>query len=436
MGETDTDAADRFDARVAAAPLDERMPTLWQRYRRLPRNVFTISLVSLLNDASSEIIYPLLPLFLAGTLGASPRIIGLIEGGAESVSSFLKLFAGYASDREGRRKPLVVVGYGLAGFARPLLAFAQTWPQAFGIRLADRVGKGLRSAPRDAMIADATPPVQRGLAFGFHRAMDHGGAVIGPLLSFALLFWLARDASAPTIAEYKTVFLCASVPALAALLVAIFFVRETHAAAAPNPAEPPPRFTLRGFDRNFYRFLVLVALFTLSNSSDAFLLLRARDAGISAALIPLLWAALHACKVLSSLLGGDLSDRVGRKVLIIAGWLLYAAVYAGFAFVTTAWAAWALFLVYGIYFGLCEGTEKALVADLVRAEQRGTAYGLYNLAFSSTVWPASLLMGAVWDWHGPRTAFLLSAVLGAFAAMLLALTVRAGTETAPALAEP
>ncbi len=434
MGETDTDAADKFDARVAAAPLDERMPTLWQRYRRLPRNVFAISLVSLLNDASSEIIYPLLPLFLAGALGASPRVIGLIEGGAESVSSFLKLFAGYASDREGRRKRLVVIGYGLAGFARPLLAFAQTWPQAFAIRLSDRVGKGLRSAPRDAMIADATPPAQRGLAFGFHRAMDHGGAIIGPLLSFALIFWLVQDRNAPTKAEYKTIFLLAAIPALAAVLVAIFFVRESAQTRAPNPAAPRLRFTLRGFDRNFIRFLILVALFTLSNSSDAFLLLRARDAGISAATIPLLWAALHVCKVVSSLVGGDLSDRVGRKVLIIAGWLLYAAVYAGFAFVTSAWAAWALFLVYGIYFGLCEGTEKALVADLVRPEQRGTAYGLYNLAFSITVWPASLLMGTLWDWQGARTAFLVSAVLGTLAALLLAVTVRAGAKPAPAVA--
>jgi MFS family permease len=407
------------------------MPTLWQRYRRLPRNVFAISLVSLLNDASSEIIYPLLPLFLAGALGATPRVIGLIEGGAESASSFLKLFAGYWSDREGRRKYPVVLGYGLAGVARPLLAFAHNWPTAFAIRLSDRIGKGIRTAPRDAMIADATPATQRGLAFGFHRAMDHGGAIIGPLLSFALIWWLVADRNALTAAEFKTIFLCASVPALAAILVAIFFVRETHAAAAPHPTEARVRFSLHGFDRNFKRFLVLVALFTLSNSSDAFLLLRARDSGISVATIPLLWAALHASKVVSSLIGGDLSDRLGRKVLIGTGWFLYAAVYAGFAFVTSAGVAWALFLIYGIYFGLCEGTEKALVADLVRPEQRGTAFGLYNLAFSITVWPASLLMGVVWDWQGPRVAFLLSALLGTLAAGLLFLTVEARHVRAP-----
>ncbi len=422
MSETDTDPADQFDARVSAQPLDERAPGLWRRYRRLPRNVLAISLVSLLNDASSEIIYPLLPLFLALTLGASPAVIGLIEGGAESVSSFLKLFAGYWSDKAGRRKSLIVVGYGLASFARPLLAFAQSWPQAFAIRLSDRIGKGIRSAPRDAMIADAAPPAERGLAFGFHRAMDHAGAIIGPLLSFALLIWFAHDRNAPTAHEYKRIFLCASVPALAAMIVVVFFVREAHAGRAATQAHAP-RFSLRGFDPNFKRFLLLVALFTLSNSSDAFLLLRARDAGIAVALLPLLWAALHVSKVVSSLVGGDLSDRVGRKKLISAGWLLYAAVYAGFAFVTTAGAAWALFLIYGIYFGLCEGVEKALVADLVRPEQRGTAFGLYNLAFSVTVWPASILMGVVWSWRGPRIAFLLSACLGTLAAALLLLTV-------------
>jgi MFS family permease len=428
MEETDT------DARGSALQLAERAPGLWRRYRRLPRNVFAIGLVSLLNDASSELIYPLLPLFLAGALGASPRVIGLIEGGAESVSSFLKLFAGYVSDKEGRRKKLVVLGYGLASVARPLLAFTYSWPQAFAIRLADRIGKGIRTAPRDAMIADAATVEQRGLAFGFHRAMDHVGAIIGPLIGFALAAWLATNRNALTHAEYTRIFLFASVPALAAMLVVIFFVREPHLTHTPTKA--PPHFSLRGFDANFKRFLVLVALFTLSNSSDAFLLLRARDAGVAASTTLLLWAALHVSKVVSSLIGGDLSDRLGRKKLIIAGWLLYAAVYAGFAFVSTAAAAWALFLIYGIYFGLCEGVEKALVADLVRPEQRGTAFGLYNLAFSVTVWPASLLMGVVWTWRGPRIAFLLSAVLGTLAAALLGLVVHGGTnkQVAPSLA--
>ena len=428
MGETDTDASDQFDARISRTKLDEGTPGLWRRYRRLPRNVFAISLVSLLNDTSSEIIYPLLPLFLAMTLGASPAIIGLIEGAAESLSSFLKLFAGYFSDRRGRRKGLVVFGYGLANFVRPLLAFATNWYQVLAIRLTDRVGKGIRSAPRDAMIADAVAPVDRGLAFGFHRAMDHAGAVIGPLVGFAILWYVAADKNAPTAGDYTKVFLFASIPALAAFLCAAFFVRESRKEENTGALSTPPRLSLRGFDGNFKRFLAIVALFTLSNSSDAFLLLRARTAGdgISTATSMLLWAALHTSKVLSSLIGGDLSDRFGRKRLIVSGWLLYAAVYAGFAFVSSVGAVWALFLIYGVYFGLAEGAEKAFVADLVRPEQRGTAYGLYNLAFSITVFPASLLMGVLWNWSGAQAAFLVSAGIGVMAALLFLLLVRPG----------
>ncbi|HKS27596.1 MAG TPA: MFS transporter [Pyrinomonadaceae bacterium] len=421
MGETDTDAADQFNASISREKLDEGTPGLWRRYRRLPRNVFAISLVSLLNDASSEIIYPLLPLFLAATLGASPAAIGVIEGAAESVSSLLKLFAGYFSDKRGRRKGLVVFGYGLANLVRPLLAFATNWFQVLVIRLTDRVGKGIRSAPRDAMIADAVRVEERGLAFGFHRAMDHAGAVIGPLLGYLLLLGFAEERNAPTANEYSLVFLIASVPATLAVTVAALFVRETYGAkgANSNGASAPVKLSLRGFDSNFKRFLVILALFTLSNSSDAFLLLRAREAGVSVATIPLLWAALHASKVLSSLFGGDLSDRLGRKRLIASGWLLYAAVYMGFGFVTSVGMAWVLFLIYGIYFGLAEGAEKALVADLVRPEQRGTAYGLYNLAFGITVFPASLLMGGLWSLRGAQTAFIVSAVLGAISALLL-----------------
>jgi MFS family permease len=466
MAETDTDPADAFDASTSPGALDERAPGLFRRYRRLSRNVVVISLVSFLNDASSEIIYPLLPVFLSVSLGASPAIIGLIEGGAESVSSFLKLFAGYFSDRSGRRKAPVVFGYALASIARPLLGFATSWPQVFAVRFADRVGKGIRSAPRDAMIADSAAPTERGLAFGFHRAMDHFGAVVGPLLGFALLIFIAGNRNAPTPGEYKLIFLAASVPAFAAVLVAAFAIRETHVksrkAARENsggrvsgseevvgdatrveevgddstsvtaiaaPTVPLPRFSLRGFDRHFKRFLLILALFTLSNSSDAFLLLRAREVGISTATIPLLWAALHAMKVISSLIGGDLSDRLGRKTLIVTGWLFYAAVYLGFAFVSTVAGAWTLFLIYGIYFGLVEGAEKALVADLVPADKRGTAYGLYNLAFSITVWPASLLMGALWSWRGASVAFIVSACIGTLAALLLALTIRPGAET-------
>lgn len=397
---------------------------MWGRYRKLPANVGAIGLVSLLNDSSSEIIYPLLPIFLATSLGASAGAIGIIEGLAESISSLLKLFAGHLSDRLGKRKFLVVGGYALAALMRPLLAFAGNWHQVLAIRLADRVGKGIRTAPRDAMIADSVRLEQRGLAFGFHRAMDHCGAVIGPIIGYLLVVLFAGN--------FTRIFLIAAIPAFAAVLVAIFVMRESPVVAHPEAHRP--KLSLKGFDSNFKRFLLILALFTLSNSSDSFLILRARDSGVSLGIIPLLWAAHHASKVLSSLYGGDLSDRLGRKRLIVSGWVLYAAVYAGFAFADNAFSVWALFLIYGIYFGLVEGAEKALVADLVRPEQRGTAYGLYNLAFGITVFPASLLMGIIWDWKGPATAFIVSAVMGATAAILLLIFVqqRVENELAPA----
>lgn len=426
MGETDSDASDQFDASISRDKLGEATTGLWQRYNRLPRNVFIISLVSLLNDASSEIIYPLLPLFLSSALGAPPVAIGLIEGAAESVSSLLKLFAGYISDRRGRRKGLVVFGYALASLARPLLGLASNWPQVLTLRLTDRVGKGIRTAPRDAMIADAASSEERGLAFGFHRAMDHLGAVIGPLIGLLILLWVAEDINSPLAADYTKVFLVASVPALASVLVAAFFIREQR--VSQNPVEPP-RLSLAGFDANFKRFLAVLALFTLANSSDVFLLLRLRETGAGAVSVMLTWAALHTVKVLSSLVGGNLSDRLGRKTLIVSGWLLYAAVYAGFALITSVGMAWVLFLVYGVYFGLAEGAEKALVADLVRPEQRGTAYGLYNLAFGIAVFPASLLMGALWNWRGARTAFMTSAGLGALAALLLLTVISTRPQT-------
>ena len=408
------------------------MSNIWRRYKRLPRNVVAIGFVSLLNDASSEIIYPLLPVFLTASLGASAKAIGIIEGLAESMASLLKLFAGYLSDRLGKRKWFVVGGYALASFVRPFLGFAANWHQVLAVRLTDRVGKGIRTAPRDAMIADVVETDQRGLAFGFHRAMDHAGAVIGPLLGYLLVVLFVANSTTPTAREFTTIFLVASIPAFIAVMVAVFFMRESPV-HAPSDTEIP-KLSLRGFDSNFKRFLVILALFTLSNSSDSFLLLRARQTGVSIVLIPLLWSAHHASKVVSSLFGGDLSDRLGRKRLIVSGWILYAAVYAGFAFVSHEVSVWILFLIYGIYFGLAEGAEKALVADLVKPEQRGTAYGLYNLAFGITVFPASLLMGMIWDWKGPTTAFLISAVMGATAAALLLLFVRPQSQVEPAAA--
>lgn len=402
----------------------KKLKKFFARYKNLSGNVFALSLVSLLNDTSSEIIYPLLPTFLALTLGASPFAIGLIEGFAESVAALLKLFSGYFSDKFNNRKLPVFLGYAMASLTRPFLAFVGSWQQVLAVRVTDRVGKGIRGTPRDALLADSVPSEKRGLAFGFNRAADHLGAVIGPICAFVLLYFLAGDPENPTARDYRQIFLFASIPVALGLFVIVFFVKETpHADLSKNTAVTPIKLSLKEFDANFKRFLAVIAIFTLSNSTDAFLLLRAEQSGITPALLPLLWMVLHISKLLFSLIGGDLSDRIGRKKVIFAGWIVYAFVYTGFAFVNAAWQAWVLFIIYGIYFGLTEGVEKALVADLVSPEKRGTAYGFYNLAFSITVLPASILFGLFWDRLGAAPAFLISASISLCAAVLL-LTIK------------
>ena len=393
------------------------------RVRGLPANVLALSAVSLLNDTSSEIIYPLLPTFLAMTLGASPFAIGLIEGIAESVASLLKLVSGYLSDKLNNRKLPVFVGYALAALTRPFLSFVSTWQHVLIVRTTDRVGKGVRGSPRDALIAASVPPERRGFAFGFNRAADHMGAVMGPIAAFLLLYFIAADSNSPTAREYQQVFLYASIPVAIGLFVIVIFVHERRD-ATDNEDKTAIKFSLKSFDANFKWFLIVVALFTLSNSTDAFLLLRAQQAGISPPLLPILWMILHISKVLSSIAGGHLSDRIGRRPLIVSGWIVYALVYAGFAFVDSAWQAWALFIVYGAYFGLTEGNEKALVADLVDEDKRGTAYGFYNLAFGITVLPASLIFGLIWTKVGAETAFLASGTVSIVAAVLFLTLVK------------
>jgi MFS family permease len=376
---------------------------------RLGRNVLALAVVSLLTDMASDMTYPLLPLFLATTLGASATTVGAIEGAAESAAALLKLGSGWLSDRVPRRKPLVLAGYGIASLIRPLIGLAQSVTQVLAIRVTDRIGKGIRGAPRDALIADSVDPAIRGRAFGFHRAADHAGAVIGPLLAFALLQWGGL--------ELRQVFLLTAIPGALAVAAVVFGVREV-------PRETPD--TSRKLDlrvplgRRFWSFLAVLLVFTLGNSTDAFLLLRARDLGIDAALIPILWALLHVVKALSSTPGGALSDRIGRKPLLIAGWLLYAAVYFALARADAAWQAWALFAVYGIYFGLTEGVEKALVADLVPDDRRGAAFGWYNLALGIAALPASLLFGVIWDRAGAPAAFGFGAAMALVAAMGIA----------------
>ena len=393
----------------------------FKRYRNLSGNVLALSFVSLLNDTSSEIIYPLLPAFLAITLGASPFFIGVIEGFSESVSSLLKLFSGYLSDKFDRRKLPVFLGYAVVTIVRPLLAFVTSWQQVLFVRLSDRVGKGIRVAPRDAILAASVPMEKRGLAFGLNRAFDHLGAVFGSILASLLIYFIAQNADSPTGQEYRQVFLYASIPVAIGLIIIIFFVTDTKKPVQTFVA--PIKLSLKEFDGNFKKLLFVIALFTLSNSTDAFLLLRAEQAGVSLPLIPLLWTALHLSKVFSSLIFGDMSDRIGRRKLIFAGWILYALVYCGFAFVSNAWQALALFICYGVYFGLTEGAEKALVADLVSEDKRGTAYGFYNLAFGVTVFPASLIFGFLWTQLGAEVAFLFSASISICAAVLI-LTIK------------
>jgi MFS family permease len=329
------------------------------------------------------------------------------------------LFSGYLSDRFGTRKWPVFIGYALAAVTRPFLAYVTTWEQVLIVRTTDRAGKGIRGAPRDAMIAESVPAASRGLAFGFNRAADHLGAVFGPVAAFILLSIFATNYQNPSIDEYERVFLFASAPVVLGLVVIIFFVKDEKKSASVVGGEKPPRLSLKGFDSNFKRFLIVIAIFTLSNSTDAFLLLRAGQSGITPVILPLLWMVLHLSKVTFSLIGGDLSDRVGRKTLIISGWLVYAVVYVGFAFVTTAWEAWVLFIVYGAYFGLSEGVEKAFVADMVPVDKHGTAFGLYNLAFGITVFPASLLFGLAWNQFGAPTAFIASGCVSLLAIVLL-----------------
>lgn len=376
--------------------------------------------VSLFTDVSSEMIYPLLPIFLAAVLGAGPAFIGIIEGIAESTASILKLFSGWLSDKIGKRKALILIGYSLSTISRPLVAVASSWLHVLFIRFSDRVGKGIRTAPRDALIADSTPPSIRGRAFGFHRAMDHAGAVIGPLIASILLFAFTQD--------YRTIFYLAAIPGVLAIILPIFFVREV----APPVMEshtiksPLPFGERVGVDKNFKRFLAVIIVFTLGNSSDAFLILRANELGVASAQIPLLWLVLHIVKMLSSIPGGAISDRIDRRYVIIAGWFVYSAIYFAFAFAAESYHAWLLFAIYGIYFGLTEGTERAFVSDMVSSKERGYAYGLYHFAVGISLLPASVLMGIIYQGLGAKAAFSFGAILSIIAAVLLIILVRGG----------
>lgn len=378
---------------------------------RLPRNVKLLGLASLLNDIASEMVYPLLPQFLVRGLGGTPFDLGLIEGVADSVSSLLKLFSGHWSDRAGRRKRFVLFGYALAALVRPLAGLVRAPWQLLAVRAADRVGKGVRTSPRDALIADSTDPSMRGRAFGFHRAMDHLGAAVGPLLAAAFLFaW-------PD--QLRPLFLITIVPGLVVVALLAFGLRETGTEARPREAF---RLTLAPFDWRFRLYLVALIVFTLGNASDAFLLLRAGELGVPTAALPLLWCAFHVAKSAGNWLVGNAVDRSGARRFIALGWLVYAGVYAAFAWATSAWQAWAFFLAYAAFYALTEPSEKALVAELAGTGRKGLAFGWYNFAIGVVTLPASLLFGALYTRFGAPAAFGTGAVLALAATALLGLT--------------
>ncbi len=387
--------------------------------RGLDRNVKVLGVVTLLNDLSSEVAVRTLPLFLANVLGVKTGIIGFIEGIAESTATLLKITSGYLADRLAKKKGLTLWGYGLSGFTKPLLYFADTWGLVLVVRFLDRVGKGIRTAPRDALIAEVTPEQDRGRAFGFNKAMDKVGAVVGLLCAAWILFAMESGQGTLTQSSYQLLVLLSVIPGLAAVVILAAGVRE------PVSSHVRPHgisvLSWRSFDGRFKAFLGVVILFTLGNSSDAFLMLRAQTVGLSTTEIFLLVAAFNLIISLSSMPAGILSDLLGRWRLIIAGWIIYAIVYLGFGLATTAWQVCALYIFYGFYYGAFQGAASALVADLVPAERRGTAYGLFNGAIGVTVFPASLIAGLLWQWFSPAAPFFFGAALAGLASCLLLL---------------
>lgn len=383
----------------------------------LSKNVRSLGWVSLFNDISSEMIYPLLPLFLTQVLGAGVIFLGLIEGIAESVSSFLKLFSGWFSDRFQRRKRIILFGYSLASVTRPFMGLATSAYHVLFLRFFDRIGKGVRGAPRDALLSQSCGQGEMGKAFGFQRAMDHAGAMAGPLIATLLLSTLTLD--------LRTVFILSIVPAF--FCVFILFRGVTDVAGDKTSARPILKLRWNAWNRRFKYFLLIIILFTLGNSSDAFLLLRAKDLGVNIVSIPILWFFFHFSKTIFSIPGGALSDKIGRRGVMTLAWTIYGLVYLGFAFASKNYHVWLLFFVYGLFFGLAEGTERAWVADLVEESKRGTAYGVYNFSIGIASLPASVIMGFIWKKVGVQWAFSFGAIM-ALTAALLAIILMGGQD--------
>jgi MFS family permease len=378
-------------------------------YFGIKKNIFFLGLVSLLTDVSSDMVYPLLPVFLTEVLHSSKVFVGLIEGVAESTASLFKIFSGWFSDRIGKRKPIVILGYSLSSISKPLLALVTSGWQVLFLRFGDRVGKGVRTSPRDALIAESSDEKRRGTSFGLHRAMDSAGAIFGPLLAFLFLSLLNKN--------YRHLFLLASIPAFFSVLVLFLWVKEVR--SRKNEVGILERKKSIKFDNKFKIFILIVAIFTLGNSSDAFLFLRAKSLGMNLIFIPLLWGFFNLVYTLSSIPAGILSDRIGRKKVILLGFTVYGLAYSGFAFATQAFHIWVLFALYGIYYGISDGALRAFVADMVKDEDnRGTAYGFYHGAVGLCALPASLIMGFLWQSFNASVAFSFGAILAILAGVV------------------
>lgn len=387
----------------------------------LSRPVWLLGWISFFTDTASEIVYPLLPLFLTRVLGASAMSLGIIEGVAEGANSVLKILSGWLADRSGQPKKLVLAGYGISSAVRPLIALVTAWPQVLALRFTDRLGKGIRSSPRDAMLAGFAPAHTRGRVYGFHRAMDHAGAVLGPIVATVYLYFYPE--------AYRSLFTWTLVPGIIVMLLILRLpsprsplapdAPPASAPAAPDAPLAPFAPTSPRLPRRFYLAMSVIFLFALGNASDAFILLRLNDLGVPAVWIPLLWSALHVVKMASSVVGGALSDRAGRRAMIVAGYVWYAGIYAGFAWLESLPAVIVLFLAYGVYFGFTEGVEKAWVADMAPAASRGLAFGIYNGALGFGGLAASVIFGLIWTRVSPGAAFLTGACLALAASLLL-----------------
>lgn len=384
-----------------------------KKYFGFSKNVFFTGLVSFFMDVSSEMIYPLVPLFLANVLGVNKSMIGLIEGIAESTASILKVFSGWFSDRIGRRKNLMIAGYTISTLSRPIIALAGAWQQVLASRFVDRLGKGIRTAPRDAIIAESTETTHLARAFGFHRSLDTMGAAVGPAIALILLQLYNNN--------YQMVFWLSMIPGAIAVLIIIAFIRDKKRAAVA-PAERP-RLTLKHFDWRVKFFIVIATLFALGNSSDAFLILRAEQVGITTAMIPAVYLVFNLVYSLSSIPAGIAADKYGKKRIILLGFVLFAGLYYGFAAAKSTTTIWVLFSLYGVFMGLTEGVQKAFLASIIPPDYKATAFGVYATAMGVATLPASLIGGLLWDRVSPAATFYFGAATATLSATLFIILI-------------